>query len=179
MPKDKLSGVYLLKNKDTGWIYVGSSENIEYRFKTHFRDLKYNRHCNSRLQEDYNKGYEIEKIIYKTFPLSDHKLLFSEEGKAIRHFQGQGISLYNAMPVNEDFMTSDRLIHLMADLFCMEKYGKNYFQLTGLFVPAQYSLYYETLQNPENEKEIEKRYEPIIQYQTRQRYIKCHYGVKI
>ena len=176
---DKLSGVYLLKNKQTGRVYIGSSGNIENRVKTHFRDLKFNRHCNKELQNDYNKGNEIEKIIYKTFPVSDHKLLFSEEGKAIRTFQSRNISLYNIMPVNKDFITSDRLIHLLADLYCLDHYGKNYDQFTAQFVPAEYSMYYECLNDPSKEKEIKDHYDPIIQYQTRLRYYRYHYGVEV
>ncbi len=43
-------GVYAIRNKTNGKVYVGSSKKIEYRFTTHRRELRRGVHSNSHLQ---------------------------------------------------------------------------------------------------------------------------------
>ena len=50
-----MKGVYKIINIITNKYYIGSSNNIEDRLKTHFRELKNNRHPNKHLQSSYNK----------------------------------------------------------------------------------------------------------------------------
>ncbi len=56
-------GIYFIKNKENGKIYVGSSVNPKKRFYRHLRELKGNTHCNQHLQNAWNKygesGFEI------------------------------------------------------------------------------------------------------------------------
>lgn len=50
----KTSGIYAIA-VDNGKIYIGSSVNIERRWKTHQRDLRGGTHANNYLQRTYNK----------------------------------------------------------------------------------------------------------------------------
>lgn len=62
-------GIYKIYNNFNSKIYIGSSNNMEKRISSHFRDLKANKHCNSYLQNAYNKHgidyfkYEIMEIL--------------------------------------------------------------------------------------------------------------------
>jgi group I intron endonuclease len=55
----KISGIYKILNKINGKYYIGSSKNINVgysgRFNRHKRELKYNKHINSHLQNAWNK----------------------------------------------------------------------------------------------------------------------------
>ena len=50
-----MKGVYKITNTINNKYYIGSSNNIEYRLKTHFRELLKNNHPNKHLQSSYNK----------------------------------------------------------------------------------------------------------------------------
>lgn len=64
-------GIYKITNINNGKVYVGSAVNIKYRFKTHKRLLKNNKHFNTHLQSSYNKygpksfNYEIIEFVCK------------------------------------------------------------------------------------------------------------------
>jgi group I intron endonuclease len=49
------SGVYAIVNKENGKRYIGSSTCIERRWKEHRRNLRYNKHHSSYLQNAWNK----------------------------------------------------------------------------------------------------------------------------
>lgn len=51
----KISGIYGIKNKVNHKIYIGQSNNINYRKNTHLRELKKGIHYNQHLQNSYNK----------------------------------------------------------------------------------------------------------------------------
>lgn len=58
-----LSGIYRIKNTVTGEAYVGSSNNIDKRWKHHVWLLNKNKHTNAILQRIYNKhGKDIFKF---------------------------------------------------------------------------------------------------------------------
>jgi group I intron endonuclease len=48
-------GVYMIRNKINDMIYIGSSTDVDYRWKNHLKMFKYNRHSNKYLQEDWNE----------------------------------------------------------------------------------------------------------------------------
>ncbi len=48
-------GIYCIKNKTNGKIYIGSSNNIERRFRKHRTELNTQRHSNKYLNRAYNK----------------------------------------------------------------------------------------------------------------------------
>jgi group I intron endonuclease len=59
-----MQGVYFIKNIINDKIYVGSSIDIEERWKVHKRNLNRNNHCNKKLQRAWNKyGDENFKFI--------------------------------------------------------------------------------------------------------------------
>lgn len=51
----KVQGIYRIKNKKTGYCYIGSSTDIRKRFNRHKRELRMNVHHNIQLQNDYNE----------------------------------------------------------------------------------------------------------------------------
>src|SRR5229473_3044646 len=53
------SGIYGIKNTINNKIYIGSSKNIEERFKQHISALNHNKHCNIHLQRSWIKHGEI------------------------------------------------------------------------------------------------------------------------
>jgi group I intron endonuclease len=61
-----MMGIYSIKNKINGKIYIGQSRNIEHRKKQHRTELKCNVHRNTYLQHAYNKygadNFEFELI---------------------------------------------------------------------------------------------------------------------
>lgn len=64
--KDKICGVYKIVNIVTNKFYIGSSKNIEYRWKRHLYFLNKNNHDNVYLQNSYNKygkdSFKIEVV---------------------------------------------------------------------------------------------------------------------
>lgn len=61
-------GIYIIKNKDTGKIYIGSSMKLSRRFYQHRRDLKSNNHHSIKLQRSWNKhgedSFEFSVVLY-------------------------------------------------------------------------------------------------------------------
>lgn len=56
IPKEyKQSGIYCILNTKTGKKYIGSSNNILQRIRTHYSELNNNKHDNSYLQRSFNK----------------------------------------------------------------------------------------------------------------------------
>ena len=55
-------GIYKITNTKTGKIYIGSSINVDYRIKQHFKCLRGNYHRNSHLQLSFNKYKEISFV---------------------------------------------------------------------------------------------------------------------
>jgi group I intron endonuclease len=64
------SGIYKIVNKIDGKYYVGSSQNIKYRWERHKSNLNKNKHWNKHLQNAYNKygrdNFEYVVIEYVT-----------------------------------------------------------------------------------------------------------------
>lgn len=65
---DKVCAIYLLFNKVNGKRYIGSTINLAGRIRTHFSDLRLNKHGNPLLQEEYNiygeKSFELVVLRY-------------------------------------------------------------------------------------------------------------------
>lgn len=53
------SCIYKIYNKVNRHIYIGSTKSFLLRKQYHLDDLKRKKHCNHRLQRDYNKGIEL------------------------------------------------------------------------------------------------------------------------
>lgn len=83
------SGIYAIKNKINGKIYIGSSSNIETRFKRHKRELKKGNHHNAHLQRSYEKYGDVN---FEFYVLEETENLFEQEQNWIDNI---GIELYN------------------------------------------------------------------------------------
>ena len=77
------SGIYKIRNKINGKYYIGSAKNINYRWITHRKLLKSNKHFNRHLQSSWNKhGKEnFDWVIVKQFPntITKNELLLAEQ----------------------------------------------------------------------------------------------------
>lgn len=71
-------GIYYIQCLKTKRKYVGSSNNIEKRWKRHLRELKSNSHCNSFLQRTYNK-YGSDNLIFVVLEILDNIDLSEKE----------------------------------------------------------------------------------------------------
>ena len=64
-PKAKhICGIYMIKCKTNDKTYIGSSNDVMRRIKTHKRELKNGSHNNLLLQHEYNK-YGADNFIFK------------------------------------------------------------------------------------------------------------------
>ncbi len=96
-------GIYKIENKINGKIYIGSSKNIENRFKEHKTMLRNNKHHSYYLQNSWNKygesNFEFKKIEEIT-NLSD---LLSRESFYIEKFKSLDSNFgYNIKPVLDE-----------------------------------------------------------------------------
>jgi len=62
--KESKNGIYIIKNKINGRIYIGRSTDIKGRWKEHKNALKQNKHSNKELQNDWNV-YGKDNFIFK------------------------------------------------------------------------------------------------------------------
>lgn len=59
-------GIYKITNNRTGEVYVGQTNNLDYRKKQHEQDLASGTHHNRGMQQDYNRGdrFSFEVLEY-------------------------------------------------------------------------------------------------------------------
>lgn len=55
--------IYKIENDKNDMIYVGSTMYLPKRIEYHLNDLKCQKHCNYKLQRDYNKGFVFKFVI--------------------------------------------------------------------------------------------------------------------
>lgn len=67
MREDK-TGVYSIKNENTGAFYIGKSTIVKTRIAQHKRALEQGSHPNKALQADYNKGHTFRYEILFEVP---------------------------------------------------------------------------------------------------------------
>lgn len=71
-------GIYMIKNKETGQIYIGQSKNVKSRYRGHKSSLKNNCHTNDHLQKSWNK-YGESNFIFKIIENTDEQRLNERE----------------------------------------------------------------------------------------------------
>lgn len=78
-----LSGIYKIVNTKNGKFYIGSTKNLEQRWKKHLKDLSRTRHCNIHLQRSYNKHGNVFKfeILEYTIDLFNRERYWIDELK--------------------------------------------------------------------------------------------------
>ncbi len=87
-------GVYKITNKKNGRFYIGSSNSIESRWRTHRYLLRNNRHHNLFLQRDYNKCGPTS-FNYEVITETTQEKLLSEEGRFFSLFDITSPLCYN------------------------------------------------------------------------------------
>lgn len=83
--------IYEIQNTVTGFRYIGCSKQVEKRWKEHRRELNYNKHCNSHLQNAWNKYGESTFSFKVIAEYSSESAMFLEERKLIQ----KSTNLYN------------------------------------------------------------------------------------
>lgn len=68
----KIQAIYLIRNKITDKIYIGSAIFLQSRIRQHRHDLNKNKHSNSLLQRAWNK-YGAEAFEFKVLQLIEDK----------------------------------------------------------------------------------------------------------
>lgn len=89
-------GVYLIQNIESGRQYIGSSNNIKERVRSHIGDLLLGRHANHSIQSEYNclgLNYFEAKVILSGIALS---CLTEKEAEIISSALANGAALYNS-----------------------------------------------------------------------------------
>lgn len=99
--KEIKSGIYIIFNIENKKIYFGSSKDLYSRERSHFNNLKANRHCNKKLQNDFNKyGEESFKFYIIKYVENDKQKLFKEEQFFLDLFlNNKPELLYNIEPI--------------------------------------------------------------------------------
>lgn len=82
----KMPGVYIIKNDATDKVYIGSSNNIYDRIKTHFSQLRLNKHFNDHLQFSYNK-YGESVFSFKILAILENSELLIVEQRLLDFYQ--------------------------------------------------------------------------------------------
>lgn len=78
MRKKKICGVYKITNLVNGKFYIGSSNNIEHRWKEHISDLSNGVHINSYLQNAWNK-YGSNNFKFEILEECEENVQFQKE----------------------------------------------------------------------------------------------------
>lgn len=78
-----VQGIYSIRNTKNNKQYIGSSTNIGRRLQKHFSELRFNRHTNKKLQEDFNT-YGVEVFEWKVLKKSYHYLIELERDYQIK-----------------------------------------------------------------------------------------------
>lgn len=88
-------GIYRILNTANSRAYIGSSQDISGRWKTHRRDLRANRHANRHLQNAWNK-YGEQVFCFEVVHVFDttENLIKAEDGE-ISDAKESGICVYN------------------------------------------------------------------------------------
>lgn len=79
-PFNQLSGIYRILNKINGNCYIGSSLNVEKRYKHHLSTLRHNSSRCSILQKAFNK-YGEDNFEFQVISLANKGRVFSKESK--------------------------------------------------------------------------------------------------
>lgn len=116
MKKRKICGIYMIKNKINGKIYIGQSVNINQRKSRHKSDLNKNKHGNSHLQNSWNK-YEEKNFEFTIIEECNVDMLNNKEIYWINYYDSCNNSNgYNEKTGgNNNFVLSDNYINKMRE----------------------------------------------------------------
>ena len=98
--KTKRSGIYSIKNKINGKIYVGSTIKLSQRFSEHLRALKGGYHENSHLQNSWNQHVENDFSFDIEYFCAEDKLVEQEQKFIDKYKEKIGWdNMYNIEPI--------------------------------------------------------------------------------
>ena len=89
-------GVYQIRNKVDGKVYIGSSKYLRDRIRVHFKSLKEIKHKNRHLQQAFNK-YGEENFIFEIIEFCKEANQYEIEQYWIDYFIGE--NCYNISPI--------------------------------------------------------------------------------
>lgn len=93
-------GVYLIKNRVNGFVYVGVSKHLRVRISEHLSQLSLGIHINKSLQNDYNQFGE-SNFVYEVALLSDNvDELRATEQRLINEYAARGL-MYNRNSISD------------------------------------------------------------------------------
>jgi len=93
-------GIYAIRNKKTGQVYIGSSVNIENRIGIHRSMLRGGYHDNIHLQRSWNKHNE-DMFVFETLTSCEDDKLFDLENYFIETYMSHKQGGYNMGLTNE------------------------------------------------------------------------------
>jgi len=80
-----ISGIYWIRNIDNGYVYIGSSANLEKRLRTHKYMLKNNEYGDKKIQKDWNEMGE-DFFVFESIKICKRKELKKTEQTFIDRF---------------------------------------------------------------------------------------------
>ena len=101
-------GIYCIKNKINGKVYIGSSNNIERRFRRHRTELNTKRHSNKHLERAYQRdGEENFDFIILEICLEEEliskEIFYINKYEALDNTKGYNLSI----PIKHPTITSN------------------------------------------------------------------------
>ena len=113
-------GVYIITNIENGNFYIGSSKNLKVRLYRHFWELDGNNHCNTHLQNAWNK-YSSNKFEWGILTICKEDNQWAEEQKYIDLLK----PIYNLQQnVNNGNLTDETKLKISISL--KEKYSNGF-----------------------------------------------------
>lgn len=158
------SGIYKLINTNNNKIYLGYSENLENAQNIIDSELKKNTFHNAELQEDYNKGNNIDFIIEKiVYP--DHDLLHYERYLMYVKYKKENYTIYNNNSVLPGIYNKNHFKDFAIDLFCKERFGKTFDQLFSSTIDIEEHMLTCIIKADQSEEQkIKEDFKPIIKF---------------
>ena len=98
----RCAGVYYLKNRRNGRLYIGSTDNMRARIQKHIYCLEHNNHPNAAMQDDFNNSDRFDYGILWVAPMVygasmiERKDLRKKELELIDQY-GSALSGYNSI----------------------------------------------------------------------------------
>lgn len=171
-------GVYSIRCISSGKIYIGSSKDIKKRARQHEAALKMGKHANKKLQLDYNGGKDFFFDAVRVLVDPTHRALIRAEYEVMKEAKRGGADLYNMLELTQpmsDFSIRNMIIHILADLYCKQTYGKS---VDAFLIgsDARREMILDCLLTPDNAEKIRAEYEPAIKTMNLVNYYK-RFGV--
>lgn len=116
-------GIYEIKNKINGNVYIGETFNIERRFEEHKNELLSNIHHNINLQRDFNKyGFSnfnfsvIQEYTDKDKSVITQSRLIILEDLWMKRYKDNGIKLYNIENTLDKILHSEKQLQIVTEI---------------------------------------------------------------